>query len=97
MWCGISYCIVGLVVLALDAAACWVTGKYESPSLWSLYALRWLTLPGIALSGGAAMVAASIRPRRLWAFLLSLLMLIVYAWLWDLADFLTAAPPHIGE
>ena len=97
MWCGISYCVVGLTLLALDAAACWVSGRYESPSIWSLVALRWLTLPGISLAGGAAMVAGAAIPRRPAAFLLALLMLIVYAWLWDLADFLTTSPPTLGD
>ena len=96
MTCAAYYCVVGLAALALDVVTWRVTGHYESPSLWSLYAMKWLALPGIALAGGAAMVAASCDPPRPWAFLISLTMLLVYAWLWDIAEFLTSIPPKLG-
>jgi len=94
--CLLYYCVLGLAFLAMDLVSWARTGHYESPSLWALYALRWLALPGIALAGGAAMVSASSRPPKWGAFALSLAGLLTYAWLWDMADFLTSPPYRYG-
>jgi hypothetical protein len=95
-WCGLYFCVVGIAYLMADLLYWALTGHYESPSMWALYALKWLALPGIALTGGSAMVAASSEPPRRGAFFLSLAMLLVYAWAWDLAEFLTNAPTLHG-
>jgi len=97
MWCAVYCCLLGLALLVLDLAWWGVSGHYESPSQWGLIALRWLALPGIALAGGAAMMAGSGSRPRPWSFLIALLMLLVYAWCWDMAEFLTTAPPTIGD
>jgi hypothetical protein len=97
VWCAAYYCVIGIAYLIADLLYWALTGHYESPSVWALHALKWLTLPGIALTGGSAMVAASSEPPRRWAFFLSLVMLIVYAWAWDLAQFLTSAPTLHGS
>jgi hypothetical protein len=92
MLCALHFCLLGLALLACDLASWLLTGQYESPSLLGLYALRWLAVPGIGLCGGAAMLAASVRPARPWAFLAAMLMLLVCAWCWDIAGFLVAGP-----
>jgi hypothetical protein len=96
MICAAFLCFVGLAAVAMDLVTWRITGHYQAPSLLSLYAMKWLSLPGIALAGGAAMVAASWDPPRPWAFLISLLMLLMYAWLWDVSHFLIGIPPKVG-
>lgn len=96
MSCAVFLCLVGAVAVAMDVATWRITGHYHSPSLWSLYAMKWLSLPGIALAGGAAMVSGSWDPPRPWAFLVSLLLLLTYAWLWDVSHFLLSTPPKVG-
>ncbi len=96
MVCALHFCLVGLALLVLDLVNWGVAGYYESPSTMGLHAMRWLSVPGVALAGGAAMVAASARPARPWAFVVAMLMLLVYVWCWDMAQFLTAGPYEYG-
>jgi len=97
MGCAVYFCVLGLALLVADLVSWAALGYYESPSALGLHAMRWLALPGIALSGGAAMVAASVRPARPWAFLIAMVLLLIYIWCWDMSQFIAEGPVEWGE
>jgi len=90
MACAAYFCLVGLTLLALDLVNWWLAGTYESPCLMGMVAMRWMAVPGIALCGGAAMVAGSCRPVRPWGFFAAMVMLLIFVWCWDLSQFLSS-------
>jgi hypothetical protein len=92
MACAVYFCFVGIALLVLDLVNWRIVGTYQSPSLLGMLVLKWLAVPGIALAGGAAMVAGSCRPARPWGFLVAMLMLLIFVWCWDMSDFLTSLP-----